>query len=244
MNFENRQVKLGVNVDHLATLRQARRDVQPDPVAAAKLARQAGADMIVVHLRRDRRHIQDQDLFTLCRLRGKTHVEVCTDPALLAVVAKAKPASACLVPERPGEISTEGGIKLSDGGGRSVGRAIARLKKAGIGASLFVDPEAAAVRMAKSLGADTVELCTTSYAAAENPREAKTALEKLDLAAYLAYELGLRVHAGHDLDYENVRPVAGIAHLEAVNVGFSIVARSVFVGLKPAVAEMKKLLAL
>jgi pyridoxine 5-phosphate synthase len=243
MNFEDRPVKLGVNIDHWATLRQARRDVEPDPIAAAKLARQAGADMIVAHLRRDRRHIQDKDLFELCRLRGKTHVEVCADPAMLAVVTKAKPFSVCLVPERPGEVSTEGGLRLADGAEKAAGRAIERLKKSGMSVSLFIDPEASAVRSAKSLGADTVELCTTAYAESKGGREGKTALEKIDLAAYLAHELGLRVHAGHGLDYENVRAVAGIAHLEAVNIGFSIVSRSVFVGINAAVAEMKKLLA-
>ncbi len=234
-------VKLGVNIDHIATLRQARHDIDPDPVAAAQVAKQAGADMIVTHLRQDRRHIQDADLAKLCELKGETHLEIADIPEMLAIALKCKPGSVCIVPERRQEVTTEGGLNLSAGASKSIAKSVERLKKAGIEVSLFIDPEAAAVRAAKGLGADTVELCTTSYSEAKGKAKAKAELERLELAGYLAYELGLNLHAGHGLDYHNVRPVAGIPHLSALNIGFSIIARSVFVGLKSAVAEMRQL---
>ncbi len=234
-------LKLGVNIDHIATLRQARRDIDPDPVAAAQVARQAGADMIVCHLRQDRRHIQDGDLVNLCKLKGETHVELADVPEMVNMALKAKPGSVCLVPESPREVTTEGGLNLANGHAKSLGKTIEKLKKAGIEVSLFIDPDAAAVRAAKALGADTVELCTTKYCAAEGRNRVKDELERLELAGYLAYEMGLNLHAGHGLDYHNVQAVARIPHMTALNIGFSIVARSVFVGLKAAVAEMKHL---
>ena len=234
-------IKLGVNIDHVATLRQARRELDPDPVAAALVCRSAGADMIVCHLRRDRRHIQDADLLKLCRLKGETHLEVSSHPRMVAIALKARPASVCLVPERPREVSTEGGLDLK-AGAAAAARAVEKFKKAGIEVSLFIDPDAESVRAAKSLGADTVELCTSSYCEAEGANKAKEELEKLELAGYLAFELGLGLHAGHGLDYHNVRGVARIPHLSALNIGFAIVARALFVGLKPAVAEMKQLI--
>lgn len=232
--------KLGVNIDHVATLRQARRDIEPDPVAAALVCKSAGADMIVAHLRKDRRHIQDADLFALCKLKGETHLEISSDPEMVALALKAKPDSVCIVPEKPGEVTTEGGLNLNAAAG--LDKTVARLKAAGIEVSLFVSPDAVSVRKAKSLGADAVELCTTAYAEAEGKNKKKAELEQLALAAYLAYEMGLTVHAGHGLDYHNVRAVARIPHMGALNIGFSIVARSVFVGLKAAVSEMKQLL--
>jgi pyridoxine 5-phosphate synthase len=234
-------LKLGVNIDHIATLRQARKDIDPDPVAAAQVARQAGADMIVCHLRQDRRHIQDEDLIRLCKSKGDTHVEMADTPEMIAMALKARPTSVCIVPENPKEITTEGGLNLANGSAKSLGKSIEKLKKAGIEVSLFIDPEAAAVRAAKALGADTVELCTTSYTAAEGRAKQRAELERLELAGYLAYEMGLNLHAGHGLDYHNVQAVARIPHISALNIGFSIVARSVFVGLKAAVAEMKHL---
>lgn len=232
-------VKLGVNIDHIATLRQARRDVDPDPVAAALVCRSAGADSIVCHLRADRRHIQDEDLFKLCKLKGETHLEISSDPAMAAIALKAKPGSVCLVPERPKEVTTEGGLDLK-AGQKAIGKAIERFKAAGIEVSLFIDPEAVSVRMAKSMGADCVELCTTAYAEAEGRNKQKGELERLELAGYLATEMGLILHAGHGLDYHNARAVAGIPGMASLNIGFSIIARSVFVGLKSAVGEMKQ----
>jgi pyridoxine 5-phosphate synthase len=237
----DQRIKLGVNIDHIATLRQARRDMDPDPVQAAQVARQAGADMIVCHLRRDRRHIQDADLVKLCRLKGDTHVEVADDKKMVDIVLKARPASVCLVPERPGEVSTEGGLDLARNA-RSLGKTVARLKKAGLEVSLFIAPEAPSVRAARNLGADVVELDTSDYCKADGKPAKKLQLERLELAAYMAWEMGLVVHAGHGLDYHNVTPVARVPHLTALNIGFSIVARSVFVGLKPAVAEMRRLI--
>jgi len=234
-------VKLGVNIDHIATLRQARRDVDPDPVAAAQVCRQAGADMIVCHLRQDRRHIQDADLFKLCDLKGETHLELATVPQMLAVALQARPDSVCIVPESPREVTTQGGLNLK-AGAKPVGRAIAKLKKAGIEVSLFIDPEAASVRLAKSLGADVVELCTSAYAEDKGKNRRSAELERLELAGYLADEMGLGFHAGHGLDYHNARPVARIPRLGALNIGYAIIARSVFVGLKTAVLEMKLLL--
>ena len=232
-------VKLGVNIDHVATLRQARREFDPDPIAAATVSLKAGADMIVCHLRQDRRHIQDADLSKLCQLKADIHVELADVPEMIALAAKLKPGSVCIVPERREEVTTEGGLDLSKA--KTLGRSIEKLKKAGIEVSLFVDPEAGAVRAAKALGADTVELCTTSYAEAKGKGTAKKELERLELAGYLAYEMGLNLHAGHGLDYHNVRQVAAIPHMSALNIGFSIIARSVFVGLKTAVAEMRQL---
>lgn len=234
------RIKLGVNIDHVATLRQARRDIDPDPLAAAQVARQSGADLIVCHLRRDRRHVQDADLVKLCRLKGETHVEVADDPKMIAAVLKAGPTSVCLVPERPGEVSTEGGLDVVKNF-KSLKATTAKLKRAGVEVSLFIAPEAPSVRSARNIGADVVEFDTSDYVAAKTKPAQKQQLERLELAAYMAWEMGLIVHAGHGLDYHNVAPVARVPHLSALNIGFSIVARSVFVGLKSAVAEMRRL---
>jgi len=234
-------VKLGVNIDHIATLRQARRDIDPDPLAAALVCKSAGADMIVAHLREDRRHIQEEDVLKLCRLKGETHLEIADIPEMVAIAVKARVDSVCLVPERPREISTEGGLELRKGAA-GLAKTVEKLKKAGIEVSLFIDPGAESVRAAKALGADTVELCTMAYCEAQGKNRAKADLEKLELAGYLAYELGLNLHAGHGLDYHNVQPIARIPHVSALNIGFSIIARAVFVGLKTAVAEMKQLI--
>lgn len=233
------KLKLGVNIDHIATLRQARLDIDPDPVQAAQVARQSGADIIVCHLRRDRRHIQDADLAKLCRLKGETHVELSDDPKIVAAVLKARPTSVCLVPERPGEVSTEGGLDVARNA-KSLEKTIAKLKKAGLEVSLFVAPEAPAVRAARNIGADIVELDTSDYTKCRSKAGQKLELERLELAAYMAWEMGITVHAGHGLDYHNVGPVARVPHMSALNIGFSIVARSVFVGLKTAVAEMRR----
>ncbi|MBI3554301.1 MAG: pyridoxine 5'-phosphate synthase [Elusimicrobia bacterium] len=234
-------VKLGVNIDHIATLRQARRDIDPDPVAAAQVARSAGADMIVTHLRRDRRHIQDDDLMKLAKLKGDLHLEMADTPEMLAIALRAGPASVCVVPESAKEVTTEGGLDLRNGS-KSLAKTVAKLKKAGIEVSLFIDPEAGGVRAAKALGADTIELCTTAYCSAGNKAKIQAELERLELAGYLAHEMNLNLHAGHGLDYHNVQAVSRIPHLSALNIGFSIVARSVFVGLKAAVVEMKHLI--
>jgi pyridoxine 5-phosphate synthase len=236
------KVKLGVNIDHIATLRQARKDIDPDPVAAAQVAKSAGADMIVCHLRADRRHIQDEDLFKLCKLKGETHVEVSADPEMVGIVLKAKPGSVCIVPERPGEVTTEGGLDMK-ANKAALEKAISRFKAAGIEVSLFIDPSAETVRAAKVLGADTVELCTTAYATAEGKSKRQSELENLALATQLAAEMELTVHAGHGLDYHTAEAVARIPNMAALNIGFAIIARSVFSGLKAAVSEMKGIVA-
>lgn len=235
-------VKLGVNIDHIATLRQARGGVDPDPIGAARICRAAGADVIVAHLRRDRRHIQERDLHELRKLfkRG-LHLELSTAPEMLAVGVQVRPDSVCLVPENPGEVTTQGGLDLKKHE-KAVAKACEKLRKAGIGVSLFVDPDALSVRAAKSLGADAVELCTLRYAKTTGKHSQQEELEQISLAAYLAEELELELHAGHDLDYSNVGPVAQIANMRCLNIGFAIVARSVFTGLKAAVAEMKRLI--
>jgi len=236
-------IKLGVNIDHIATLRQARREVDPDPLVAARVARQAGADLIVCHLRADRRHVQEEDLKGLRKMmKSGLHVELSSAPEMVRIGAKIKPDWVCFVPETPSEITTEGGLQLKGGQAATLEKSIKKLKKVGVGVSLFVDPEAVAVRMAHNLGADAVELNTDSYAKAVGKHKQRTELEKLELAAYLATELKLELHAGHALDYTNVGPVAQIPNLKCLNIGFSIIARSVFTGLKGAVSEMKKII--
>ncbi|HXS99892.1 MAG TPA: pyridoxine 5'-phosphate synthase [Elusimicrobiota bacterium] len=239
--MKEQRIKLGVNIDHVATLRQARKDMDPDPIAAAQVARQSGADLIVCHLRRDRRHIQDDDLVKLCRLKGETHVELADDAKIVEVVLKARPTSVCLVPERPGEVSTEGGLDVVKNF-KSLEKTTKRLKKAGLEVSMFIAPEAPSVRAARNLGADVVEFDTSDYSAATTKPGQKAQIERLELATYMAWEMGLTAHAGHGLDYHNVAPIARIPHMSALNIGYSIVARSVFVGFKSAVGEMRRLI--
>ncbi|MFA5138059.1 MAG: pyridoxine 5'-phosphate synthase [Elusimicrobiota bacterium] len=236
-------VKLGVNIDHVATLRQARLELDPDPVMAARVARGAGADIIVAHLRQDRRHIQEKDLHDLRKLfKSGLHLELSQSAEMIGLGIKARPDSVCIVPEKADEITTQGGLDLK-GDLHGIEKAVRRLKDAGIGVSLFVDPEAECVRAAHKLGADAVELCTDVYAKTFGKHSQGAELERLELAGYLADELGLELHAGHGLDYTNVGPVARIAHMACLNIGFSIISRSVFTGIKVAVAEMKKLIA-
>lgn len=234
--------KLGVNIDHVATLRRTRRGVDPEPVAAGKVCKGSGADVLVVHLRRDRRHIQEEDVRDLRKkVKLPLHVEAADTPEMFKILKAIRPESVCLVPESPKELTTTGGLRLTPAVLRSLGKTISGYHRAGIEVSLFIDPDALSVRMAKSVGADAVELCTLAYAGAQGARTLAKELERLELAAYLARELKLHLHAGHDLGYHNVRPVAEIPGMEVLNIGFSIIARSMFVGLSRAVAEMKKL---
>jgi pyridoxine 5-phosphate synthase len=236
-------IKLGVNVDHVATLRQARGGVEPDPVVAARVARSAGADLIVAHLRKDRRHIQEKDLHAMRKLfkRG-LHLELSTDPEMIQAGIHVKPDSVCLVPEAPGEVTTQGGFDFKSLDSESLKAAVDKLQKAGIGVTLFVDPEASAVRSASALGAGGVEICTARFAEATGKLSQQNELERISLAAILARELGLELHAGHGLDYSNAAPIARVPHVSCLNIGFSIVARSMFTGLKTAVAQMKRLI--
>ncbi|MCI7043511.1 pyridoxine 5'-phosphate synthase [Candidatus Avelusimicrobium faecicola] len=234
---------LGVNIDHIATLRQARRASFPDPLAFATLALACGADYIVAHLRRDRRHIQEEDLKRLCKkFRNKIHLECSYTPEMQKAALALRPYSVCIVPELPGEVTTTGGLKFTPAVQKRVGEMTAALQKKGVKVSLFVSPAAEDIRTAAKLGADIVELCTRDYSEATTQKQAQKLLQDLALSTLLAKELGLEVHAGHGLDYTNVLAVADIGGMACMNIGFAIIARALEVGLPSAVAEMKELL--
>lgn len=232
-------VKLGVNIDHVATLRQARGGRRPDPLEAAREAERAGADGITVHLREDRRHIQDFDLWRLKRsLRRPLNLEMALHPEIVEIALRLRPEKVCIVPERRREVTTEGGLDAVKKR-RALRRVIPRLRARGIEVSLFIDPEIRQVRLAGALAADAVELHTGAYANA-GPRKKRTELARLRRAALEAHRLGLKVNAGHGLDYENTPAVAALPYIYELNIGHSIVARAVFVGIGRAVQEMKK----
>jgi len=234
---------LGVNVDHVATLRQARGVDYPDPVEAALVAEAADADGITVHLREDRRHIQERDVEELRRrLRIKLNLEMAVTDAVVAFALRIRPADACLVPERREELTTEGGLDIVRHAPRVRG-AVERLVGAGIRVSLFIDPDEAQLRASADAGAPAVELHTGDYANARAPAAAARELERLRAAARIAARLGLEVHAGHGLTVANVGPVAAIAEIVELNIGHSIVARAVLVGMAAAVREMKDAIA-
>jgi len=234
-------IRLGVNVDHVATVRQARRAQVPDPVEAALLAEKAGADGITVHLREDRRHIQERDVELLReRLKTKLNLEMAVTLAMVAFAENLRPDDACFVPEKREELTTEGGLDIV-AHRRKIQDSVKRLQDRGIHVSLFVDPEEKQIETSKEVGADAVEVHTGTYcnaAGAEREKERRTVAS----AVSLAYRLGLEVHAGHGLDYENVLPIAGIHEIVELNIGHSIIARAVVVGIEQAVREMKALL--
>ena len=233
---------LGVNVDHVATLRQARRTRYPDPVQAAFEAEQAGADLITVHLREDRRHIQEQDVETLATtLLTRMNLEMAVSDEMLAIAERVAPADVCLVPERREELTTEGGLDVATQR-RRLQPAVARLGAAGIRVSLFIDPDPAQLHAATESGAGVVELHTGRYAEAGTPAERAEELERIAQAATLGRSLGLAVNAGHGLNYHNVEAVARIPEIHEFNIGHAIVARAVFTGLGAAVGEMKRLI--
>lgn len=232
-------MRLYINVDHVATVRQARRTDEPDPVEAAQLAEEAGADGVTAHLREDRRHIQDEDVERLARaVRTVLNLELATAPDITELACRLRPFQATLVPERREEVTTEGGLDIRRPS-RALESGIARLTDAGIRVSLFIAPAEADIRSAHALGVPAVELHTGRYA--HSWQASTDALEELRQAARLARELGLAVHAGHGLTYANVRPVAEIAEIEELNIGHSIVSRAVMVGMRQAVAEMARL---
>jgi len=232
------QMRLYVNIDHVATIRQARRTDEPDPVEAATLAEQAGADGITAHLREDRRHVQDDDVIRLAAaVRTVLNLELAMSDEIVELACRLKPYQATLVPERREEITTEGGLDLARDQDRR--RAIIeQLKAAGIRVSLFVDPTIAAMEASAALGVPAVELHTGTYA--HTWRRDSHALDQLAAATTRARTLGLAVHAGHGLTRFNVGPVAAISGLEEVNIGHSIISRSVFIGLAAAIAEIRK----
>jgi pyridoxine 5-phosphate synthase len=231
-------VLLGVNIDHVATVRQARGTDYPSVTAAAELAEQAGADSITVHLREDRRHIQDRDVTTLCaNTRTRVNLEMAVTPEMLRIALEHRPADVCLVPEKRQELTTEGGLDVVsnlDG----VRRAVAQLDGAGIRTSLFIDPDIRQIEAAVNCGAPVVELHTGTFA--DVTGEAQGAeLARLRDACLAGHELGLLINAGHGLHLENVAAIARLPHMNELNIGHSIVSRSIFVGLAEAVREMK-----
>jgi pyridoxine 5-phosphate synthase len=229
---------LCVNVDHIATIRQSRRGEEPDPVQAALLAELAGASGITVHLREDRRHIQDRDVELLRRLvKTKLNLEMAVTEEMLRIALALKPEMATLVPERREELTTEGGLDVH-GHVDEVSRAVRRLREGGIAVSLFIDPEHNQVTAAARAGADSVELHTGSYAEAKGRKAQEAELTRLIQSATAGRELGLGINAGHGLDYRNVGSVAAIAEVEELSIGHSIIARAVLVGLERAIREM------
>ena len=233
-------IRLGVNVDHVATVRQARRALEPDPVAAAVLATLGGADGITVHLREDRRHIQDRDVFVLREtVATRLNLEMAASDEIIPIALKAKPDEATLVPEKRQELTTEGGLDVV-ANAAAVRGAIDRLKTAGIYVSLFIDPDSSQVEASAKLGADAIEFQTASYSESRGGSAVSRELEKLRTATAQAVALGLHVHMGHGLNYWNVQPIVRIAGVEELNIGHSIVSRAVLVGMERAVREMKQ----
>ena len=234
-------IALGINIDHIATLRQVRRGRYPDPVHAALAAEMAGADSITLHLREDRRHIQDRDVHTLRDLL-KTHMnlEMAVTPEMLDIGCAVRPSDCCLVPERREELTTEGGLEAA-GQIPKLQEATRRLATQGVRVALFIDPDPHQVEAAAKIGAPVVELHTGAYAERTGAEQA-TELDRLRGAARQAATLGLEVHAGHGLHYHNVQPVAAIRDIVELNIGHAIVARAIFCGLETAVREMKSLM--
>lgn len=233
---------LGVNIDHVATIRQARRTVEPDPVWAAALAELGGADAITVHLREDRRHIQDRDLEVLRRtVQVKLNLECAVATEMVAIACRVKPDQVTLVPERREEVTTEGGLDVV-GHRDAVEGAMKRLADAGISVSLFIDPSPAQIDAAIDLGANAVELHTGCYANEDNEKSREERLVELARAGVMVRQGGLALAAGHGLTYRNVAPVASLDGMGELNIGHSIVSRAVLIGFTEAVREMKRLI--
>jgi pyridoxine 5-phosphate synthase len=232
-------VLLGVNIDHVATVREARGTTYPSVIEAARLAERAGADSITVHLREDRRHIQDADVRVLCATtQTRVNLEMAVTSEMLDIALQHRPADACLVPEKREELTTEGGLDVA-ANRAAVASAIERLRAAGIRVSLFIDPDPAQLRAAAEVGAPVIELHTGTYADAVG-QEQEQELQRLRKACLLGNELGLQINAGHGLHLENVQAVTRLPHMTELNIGHSIIARAIFVGLEAAVREMKQ----
>jgi pyridoxine 5-phosphate synthase len=246
MNSANEQARaaarLGINVDHVATLRQARRIRYPDPVAAAVVAELAGADNVTVHLREDRRHIQDRDVQVLRRvIQTRLNLEMASVPEMVKLAIEVGPDSVTLVPERREEVTTEGGLDLG-AAFESVRSAVAALAESGIHVGIFIDPDPLQIERARDTGAQSIEIHTGRYCDAPDAGSAGRELALIRRAAERAASLGLEVHAGHGLNLQNAREVAAVPEIVEFNIGHSIVSRAVFVGLERAVAEMKELI--
>ena len=236
------EIFLGVNIDHVATLRNARGTSYPDPVLAAGLAEQAGADGITIHLREDRRHITDRDVEILRQtLQTPMNLEMAVTEEMVAIACRIKPHFVCLVPEKRTEVTTEGGLDVA-GQLAKVQAAISRLAEVGTQVSLFIDADHAQIDAAVAVGAPYIEIHTGRYADATSTAEQLEELARIQEAARYAHGLGLRVNAGHGLHYHNVKPIAAIPEMEELNIGHAIIGRAVFEGLPAAVAEMKRLM--
>lgn len=233
---------LGVNIDHVATVREARRTTEPDPVWAAALAEMGGADGITIHLREDRRHIQDRDLRVLLEtVTLPLNLELACTTEVLDIACEAKPHQVTLVPERREEVTTEGGLDVV-GNQEQVAAAVRRLTRAGVRVSLFIDADVHQIEASAALGVDGVELHTGPYAHAFAVGDSQAELLRLATAGQSARSAGLRLHAGHGLNYQNVQPVAALPEMSELNIGHSIVSRAVMIGMEPAVREMKRLI--
>ncbi|MDD7804896.1 MAG: pyridoxine 5'-phosphate synthase [Endozoicomonas sp. (ex Botrylloides leachii)] len=238
----HKRILLGVNIDHIATLREARGGIYPDPVQAAIEAEEAGADGITLHLREDRRHIQDRDV-RLIRdvLQTRMNLEMAATEEMLTIAEKIGPEHVCLVPEKRQELTTEGGLDVARQLA-SIKSACLRLAAKGIETSLFIDPDAAQITAAVASGALAIELHTGTYADADTPQAMKAELERIQGAVDYALAEGLTVNLGHGLNYQNIEPIAAITGINELNIGHSIISRALFTGLKPAIREMKKLI--
>jgi len=234
------KMRLGINVDHVATVRQARRIEIPDPVEAALLAEKGGADGITVHLREDRRHIQERDVEGMReKLATKLNLEMAVTPGMLEFAERIRPDDVCLVPERREELTTEGGLNVIAHRDK-VKETVDRLQAAGIHVNLFIDPDKQQIEVSREIGAHGVEIHTGQYCDA--PGDRKRELQEVKRAASLAHGLGLEVHGGHGLNYDNVLPIVAIPEIVELNIGHSIIARAILVGMERAVMEMKNLL--
>ncbi|MGD8484111.1 MAG: pyridoxine 5'-phosphate synthase [Thioalkalispiraceae bacterium] len=235
-------ILLGVNIDHVATLRQARGTLYPEPVQAALLAEQAGADAITLHLREDRRHIQDRDVEMLIgMLQSRMNLEMAVTDEMLAIAERIKPADCCLVPERREELTTEGGLDVLSQQAR-IKEACQRLAEAGVRVSLFIDADPAQIEAAADCGAPVIEIHTGHFADADSPRARQQELQKVSTAVDAGVQAGLQVNAGHGLHYHNVTDIAVMPSVRELNIGHAIIARSIFTGLEEAVREMKRLM--
>lgn len=231
-------VRLGFNIDHVATVREARKALEPDPVAAAIFAELAGVDQITVHLRGDRRHIQERDLRVLRKvIRTRLNLEMAATEEMKAIALEVKPNSVCLVPERPEEVTTEGGLDLSKAS-KDVKEVVPELKEAGILTAAFIEPDHEQIEIAKSLSVRAIEFNTAKYTEAMTQGALKRELDRVVTGASLASSLGLQSHAGHGLNYRNVAAIARVPEIEELNIGHSIISRAVFVGIERAVHEM------
>ena len=235
-------ILLGVNIDHIATIRQARGTRYPEPIQAALVAEQAGADAITLHLREDRRHIQDRDVELLSGiLQSRMNLEMAATEEMIAIARRIKPADCCLVPERRAELTTEGGLDVATNRG-ALTEHCAQLAESGVRVSLFIDAEPSQIEAAAAVGAPVIELHTGHYADARGRSDRARELDRLRAAVELGQSMGLQVNAGHGLDYHNVADVAALSGIRELNIGHAIVARALFSGLGSAVADMKALL--